>query len=171
MPFDPNDAEQVAAVEAAKEAVRRETAATLAKVAGDKVAAESATATLRAELEALKASGTATADELKSARERIKAIDDAAAEQAAQAEQAAKSKFDALPEAVRKAKPDGVTHAQYVAIVDAMPAHTPSRVAGDGPGDEPTEEERALARSKGFGNASNATILKLAKLAGVRRAS
>lgn len=168
MPFDAADPDQAAALEAAREAVRKEAADALAKVAkardeekarADRLDGELATTKQAAE-KALKdyteakAAGESTAAELL----KLKTAADAAAKQADDAVIAS------LPETVRPLVA-GKTGADLKAAADALLAlankPAPGRATGDGPGGETlTSEMTEWAKAQGYAEASPATIIR-----------
>ena len=163
MPFDPTDVDQIAAVEAARMAVKTETASTLAQLAqardaekarADGLAVELTTAKTTAEqaladYTAAKAAGESTAAELATLK--------TAAETAAKAADAAI--VAALPEPLRVLVA-GKTGADLKAAAEVLAAHAAKPVPGRNQGDggasaEPTEGMLEWARSMGLGESTN----------------
>lgn len=156
MAFDPNDPEQVAAVNAAKVAVTTalETAhaSKVAELTGKITAAETLAASTAADLQAAKDSGTATATELAALKAKAEAAEAKAATLEA-AETARQTAADAaivaaLPEALRplvagKSGAELKAHAELLNVHANKPV--PGRSQGDGAAGVVTEDMRAFA--------------------------
>ncbi len=176
MPFDPTDADQIAAIEAAKQAIKTETASTLAQLAqardAEKARADSLTVELTttkatadkalADYNAAKAAGESTAAELAT----LKAAADASAKAADAAVVAA------LPEALRPLVA-GKTGADLKAAADLLATHTAKPVAGraNGEGDAavPTDADMLWAKANGYDKASPAKIIEASARFGPRQ--
>lgn len=159
MPFDPTDADQIAAVEAAKQAIKTETASTLAQLAQARDAEKSRADGLSVELTTTKATAAQALADYNAA----KAVGDSTAAELATLKAAAdvaakaadKSLIESLPESVRKLAPVGLAGAalaEWVAAAKAAVSEAPTGLGG-GTGasaDVPTESMLAWARGMGL---------------------
>lgn len=178
MPLDPNDPADLALIQAevAKatkplQAAIVEANSNLGKLTAERDALSERATKAAADLAAALESGTATAAEIDKLRARVEAADKAEADRAAAALSARVAK---LPEAVRgKAPADPAALATWLEIAESVPVPGGLvAVTGAGGGvvsTEPTAEDLAWARSRGYDGIDDSNIVLISKRFGPRR--
>ena len=180
MAFDPNDPEQVAAINAAKSTVTASLVAAheakVAELTGKIAAAETLASTTAAEYAAAKAAGESTAAELATLKAKADAAEARAAalETAESTRQAAADKavVESLPEALRPLVA-GKSGADLKAAAEVLNAHANKAVPGRGSADggdvpTPTDADLKWAKDNGYSAASPAKIIEASARFGPR---